>query len=89
MGEKPWRTHPSDIIRPYKPHDCNGEDCCPECGEEYERPHIDRCICNKPLMICIPPGKHIHIHCPVHGDVKIYGPRMHWLASKPDFRLSV
>ena len=30
------------------------------------------CQCNKPLMIVIPPGRHIH-PCPVHPDVAIYG----------------
>jgi hypothetical protein len=60
-------------------------DCCPECGEEYEHPHRGpRCICRDPLMICIQPGKHIHIHCPVHGDVKIYGPKITWMQAPPN-----
>jgi hypothetical protein len=37
------------------------------------RPNAN-CICNKPLMIYIPPGSHIHINCPVHGDKVIFGP---------------
>lgn len=55
-------------------------DTCPQCGEEYDRGARDaRCICRDPFYICIPPGKHIHRYCPVHGDVKVYGPKMHWL----------
>lgn len=33
----------------------------------YPKPDY-RCICNKPLMLYIPPGEHVHIECPVHGD---------------------
>lgn len=55
-------------------HDCGGH--CPECGEPWQTAPSQRCICREPMMICIPPGQHIHIHCPVHGDVKIYGPRI-------------
>ena len=79
LTEKPWKI--VEVVE---------EDCCPDCGEEFDRPKVDRCICRKPLMICIPPGKHIHIQCPVHGDVKIYGPRIHWMAPiSSDFRCSV
>jgi hypothetical protein len=60
------------------------EDRCPDCGEEFEHPHRGpRCICRDPMMICIQPGTHIHIHCPVHGDVKIYGPKMYWMQAPP------
>lgn len=46
---------------------------CPKCGEIDFLPQPDlRCICS-PIWIWIPPGKHIHIWCPVHGDIKIYG----------------
>ncbi len=45
---------------------------CPECGEE--NPIIQpQSICTCPLYIYIQPGHHIHVHCPVHGDMKIYG----------------
>lgn len=50
-------------------------DGCGECGEPWERRPDLRCICNKPMMISIPAGQHIHVWCPVHGDIKIYGPR--------------
>lgn len=70
---------------PQKYEDINTK--CPECGEEYDFPYKGlRCICRDPLFIVIAPGQHIHIHCPVHGDVKIYGPRMHWLSSSHDPR---
>jgi hypothetical protein len=49
---------------------------CPYCPDEtvwepdpsYDNPN---CICNKPMMIYIPAGQ--HIHCPVHPDFKMYG----------------
>jgi hypothetical protein len=75
VDEQPW----TDTM-PKHSCDCD-EGCCPECGEEYQRPKVNRCICRKPLFISIPPGQHIHIQCPVHGDVKIYGPRLHWMSN--------
>jgi len=64
---------------------CCDDDRFPECGEEYYDPYKGpRCICKDPMMICIQPGKHIHIQCPVHGDVKIYGPKVHWLQAHPN-----
>jgi hypothetical protein len=46
---------------------------CPDCGEGH-RPKPDfRCNCNQPIAIHIPPGQHVHIKCPVHGDRKLYG----------------
>lgn len=49
---------------------------CPHCPDEtvwepdpsYDNPN---CICNKPMMIYIPAGQ--HIHCPVHPDYRIFG----------------
>lgn len=49
---------------------------CPQCPDEsvwepdpsYDNPN---CICNKPMMIYIPAGQ--HIHCPVHPDFRMYG----------------
>ncbi len=49
---------------------------CPYCPDEtvwepdpsYDNPN---CICNKPLLIYIPAGQ--HIHCPVHPDYRIHG----------------
>jgi hypothetical protein len=35
-----------------------------------------RCICNKALLLYIPPGQ--HIHCPVHPQHVIYGPMVTW-----------
>lgn len=49
---------------------------CPKCGEEFQKPI--RCICGDTMWISIPPGEHIHIDCPVHGDVKIYGPSYYY-----------
>ena len=48
---------------------------CPHCPpEEIEfpepEPYNPLCICNKPMLLYIPAGQ--HIHCPVHPDVKIY-----------------
>jgi hypothetical protein len=72
-----WKKTPECGEWPY-PEELG--DCCPDCGEEFDHPHRGpRCICKDPMYIVIQPGKHIHINCPVHGDVKIYGPRMHWL----------
>lgn len=30
------------------------------------------CTCFKPLMVVIPPGGHVLIHCPVHGEKKVW-----------------
>jgi hypothetical protein len=49
---------------------------CPDCDEPYDDFPSSACICHKPLWICIPPGQHIHLICPVHGDFKVYGPRV-------------
>lgn len=53
---------------------------CPECGEIQHRiPELERCTCRQPLWVSIPPGQHIHIHCPLHGDQKLYGqPRVEY-----------
>ena len=32
-----------------------------------------RCICRDPMHLYIPPGRHIHMTCPVHGDFVING----------------
>lgn len=72
-NRKPWNI-PS--TRKPAPHDC-----CPDCGEEFHQPKPDLCVCRKPMLICIPPGKHIHINCPVHGDVKLYGPRATFMSA--------
>lgn len=50
---------------------------CPRCGEKYNKPDTRPCTCQN-LMIYVPPGEHIHIDCPRHGDVKIYGPSSTW-----------
>lgn len=45
----------------------------PNCPVHPPAPPIPdpRCICNKPLLLYIPPGQ--HFHCPVHPDMVIYG----------------
>jgi|SRR5581483_5151875 len=49
----------------------------PKCHDhpepEYTKPEFPNpsCICNKPLLLYIPGGQ--HIHCPVHPDHIIYG----------------
>ena len=53
---------------------------CPKCPDELPTSPIDpRCICNKPTLICIKPGEHIHIICPVHGEFRIDGPPFAYL----------
>jgi predicted RNA-binding Zn-ribbon protein involved in translation (DUF1610 family) len=49
---------------------------CPQCGEKAIGPPAP-CTC-RTLMIYIPPGEHIHVQCPQHGDVKIYGSLVSW-----------
>ncbi len=48
---------------------------CPQCPPDSEpwepEPYNPNCICNKPLLLYIPPGQ--HIHCPVHPDVILRG----------------
>lgn len=56
---------------------------CSKCKEKDNYPYdklnkLNKCICHKPLLIYIPPGEHIHINCPIHGDVKIYGNCITW-----------
>lgn len=34
---------------------------------------LGQCICRGPMLVYIPPGEHVHIQCPVHGDVVIRG----------------
>lgn len=51
---------------------------CGKCGEGY-RPQPDyRCNCREPMAIHIPPGQHVHVQCPAHGDRKIYGDPITW-----------
>lgn len=52
-------------------------DGCPRCGERAPIVPKD-CICGKPLNIWVPPGHHIHLQCPVHGDVKVSGQPVTW-----------
>jgi len=40
-----------------------------------------RCVCHDPMSISIPPGQHIHIQCPQHGDVKLYGTGATWCSN--------
>lgn len=57
---------------------------CPDCDEPWGTPRdSQRCICRKPMMIYIAPGQHIHIQCPVHGDVKIYGSSVTYSLNNP------
>lgn len=66
---------------------------CPECGEiQHRTPELTQCICHKLPLILIPPGQHIHIHCPVHGDRKIYGQphveyRYGYFSENPDVKI--
>jgi hypothetical protein len=55
------------------------DDICPECGapKRVPMPHL-QCTLNQPIWICIPPGSHIHIKCPVHGSHRIDGPPETW-----------
>lgn len=44
------------------------------CGCPPEPPRQNPlCLCYQPMGIYVEPGKHIHIQCPAHGDIKIYG----------------
>jgi hypothetical protein len=45
---------------------------CPECGKKDIVP-VNPLLCQCPTMIVVPPGKHIHVSCPVHGQVVIHG----------------
>lgn len=52
--------------------------CCPDCGQPNGQPsYLPPCTCS-PLMIAVPPGQHIHIQCPRHGNVRIDGPNVTW-----------
>jgi len=44
--------------------------CPPDAPYEEPEPYNPACICNKPMLLYIPAGQ--HIHCPVHPDVVIY-----------------
>ena len=55
----------------YTQHKCPVPDC-PEDDRQYRPfPSDPNCICNKPMMIYIPPGQ--HIHCPSHPKYIIRG----------------
>jgi len=57
---------------------------CPKCGEKWSNA---KCICNDPIWIAIPAGQHIHIQCPVHGDIKIYSSSpTYWTCAPSPFR---
>lgn len=43
------------------------------CHVEPQRPFPGSCTCQGPMGICIPPGEHIHLSCPVHGDTVLHG----------------
>jgi len=47
--------------------------CGPDCPENKRWPSTLGCTCNKPLLLYIPPGHHVHMCCPVHGDYVIRG----------------
>ena len=32
-----------------------------------------RCTCSGPMLLYIPPGQHVHITCPMHGDTVLHG----------------
>lgn len=34
------------------------------------------CSLNKPLMLHIPSGQHLHLPCPVHGEHILHGPEV-------------
>lgn len=47
---------------------------CPDCGKDWKKDiPSPACICNKPLMLYVPPGEHVHLNCPVHGDFVVSG----------------
>lgn len=53
-------------------HNCPVPDC-PENDPKWPKPEPfnPNCICNKPMLLYIPPGQ--HIHCPVHPQHVIHG----------------
>jgi hypothetical protein len=54
-----------------------GCDVCPDCGEDMTPP-APPAACTCPKHIYIPPFKHIHVDCPVHGKRKIHGDKVMW-----------
>lgn len=34
---------------------------------------LSQCVCRKPLLLYVPPGKVATMFCPVHGDFDIHG----------------
>jgi hypothetical protein len=48
----------------------------PNCPVKDEGPYATKpdpkCMCHKPIMICLKPGQHCH-PCPVHPDYVIVG----------------
>jgi len=57
--------------------DTEYSDGCPRCGEKA--PVVPKgCLCAQPMNLFIPNGMHIHLQCPVHGDVKMSGPPIRW-----------
>lgn len=54
---------------------------CPEPGcpiPQGAPPSPRDCQC--PMHLCVPPGKHVHVDCPVHGKVVIRGSEITHLA---------
>lgn len=46
---------------------------CPDCHKPWHTPQYGQCTANNAMMLYIPPGEHIHLPCPLHGEHIIYG----------------
>jgi hypothetical protein len=53
---------------------------------EYPNP---TCICNKPLLLYIPAGEHVHLNCSVHGDFVVYVSSVTYTSSKNSWEVIV
>ena len=58
---------------------------CPHPGcpiKDYDLWKESQCTANKPMLLYVPAGQHVHIYCPVHpeGHV-IYGSSVTWNSS--------
>ena len=46
---------------------------CPVPEETWPSPwDLSQCTANKPMLLYIPPGEHVHVLCPVHPEGHVF-----------------
>jgi hypothetical protein len=62
-----WNNGPTVVGTEFTHHKCPHPGCpVPDYDDEIRKARF--CVLNKPLLLYVPPGTHMHLSCPVHPE---------------------